>query len=155
MTTIRKITIITIILIILSIFLTLFLLKEVNTTKYSEVCFLLKDRRCINAEVVDTPEKRQLGLMYREGLKEDEGMLFVFPKEDYYAFWVKNMKFPIDIIWIDGNYKIVHIERNVQPCDKLCKSYSPQEKAEYVLEVMANFTILQGIAVNSTVQFSK
>ncbi len=144
---------IAIILIILSIVLTLFLPKEANTTKYSEVCFLLKDKKCINAEIADTPEKRERGLMYREGLKKDEGMLFVFPEENYYSFWMKNMKFPIDIIWIDGDYRIVHMERDAQPCLDLCRSYSPKEKAKYVLEVEVNFTARNSIGVNSTVNF--
>lgn len=141
---------IAIILIILSILLTLFLLKEKNSTKYTEICFLLKERKCLNAEIADTPEKRQLGLMYREKLNEKSGMLFVFPEENYHAFWMKNMKFPIDIIWINGNYKIVHIEKDAQPCRELCKSYYPKYTAKYVLEVSANFTERKGIRVNST-----
>lgn len=133
-------------LIFLFLFLILFPLKEKNTTKTS-VCI---EKTCINAEIADTPEKRQLGLMYREKLNEKSGMLFVFPEENYHAFWMKNMKFPIDIIWIDGNYRIVHIEKDAQPCIELCKSYFPKEKAKYVLEVSANFTEREGIRVNST-----
>ena len=92
--------------------------------------------------------------MFRKNLPENEGMLFVFEREDYHGFWMMNMSFPIDIIWMDSGKKIVHIEKNLQPCRITCTSYKPNEKAMYVLEVNANFTDKHGIELGSVVKFS-
>jgi len=69
---------------------------------------------------------------------------------------MKDMKFPIDIIWIDPNYKIVHIEKNLQPCIffLLCPSYSPHANSKYVLEVNSNFTTKNNITVGDRVYFN-
>src|SRR3989338_5042145 len=60
----------------------------------------------IKAELADTPEKRALGLSGRETLGNDEGMLFVFDEPNTRQFWMKNMNFALDIIWIDENKKV-------------------------------------------------
>jgi len=112
------------------------------------------DDVAIKAEIADTDEKRLRGLMFRESLPESEGMLFVFDKEDYYGFWMMNMSFPIDIIWISANHTVVHIEKNVQPCKVSCPFYTPNEKALYVLEVSGNFTEKHGIKLGSVTQFA-
>jgi len=92
----------------------------------------------IKAEIAFTPEERALGLMFREGLEENEGMLLVFERLDFYAIWMKNMKFSIDIIWLSPEGKVVYIAANVPPCSEdPCPSYQPYQKAIYVLEVAA------------------
>ena len=106
---------------------------------------------CVQAEVVDTDAARQLGLMFRENLPEGRGMLFVFEDEGRYGFWMKNMKFPIDIIWIDKEKRVVDIKPNLSPCqevresfagghrDKGCEIFEPRAKALYALEVEVGF----------------
>jgi len=91
------------------------------------------------AEVADTLPKQIKGLMFRSGLKENEGMLFDFGSEGYHSIWMMNTSFPIDIIWIN-NGKVVDIKKDAQPCGLICPSYGPKEPARYVLEVNANFT---------------
>lgn len=94
----------------------------------------------IMAEVADTTEKRARGLMFRESLAEDRGMLFTFPEPQQWTFWMKNTRIALDIIWMDGNKKIVHVERNVPACnrtDEGCPQYQPNNDALYVLEVAA------------------
>jgi uncharacterized membrane protein (UPF0127 family) len=92
----------------------------------------------ITAELAVSDEERQQGLMYREKIDSDQGMLFVFEQEDKYSFWMKNMKFSIDMIWLDRDKRIVHIERKVPPCKSdPCPSYSPLIPALYVLELKA------------------
>lgn len=92
----------------------------------------------IKAEIVSTPEERALGLMFRDSLKDNEGMLFNFERLDFYAIWMKNMKFSIDIIWLSPEGKVVYIAANVPPCKKdPCPSYQPYQKALYVLELAA------------------
>lgn len=76
--------------------------------------------------------------MFRETINWDQAMLFVFEKEGKQAFWMKNVRFPIDILWLDRNKRIVHIEKNVPPCRKdPCPTYSPSLEALYVLELKA------------------
>ena len=76
--------------------------------------------------------------MYRSGLKPGEGMLFVFDREDIYPFWMKNMSFAIDILWLDGDKRVVDIRSSVPPCTTdECAVYTPAAKAFYVLEIPA------------------
>ena len=82
------------------------------------------------------------GLSVKNQLKENEGMLFVFEEPARYSFWMKDMKFPIGIMWLDSNGKIVHIEENLEPCPLVfvCPSYAPNADSQYVLETVAGFT---------------
>lgn len=103
------------------------------------VCF--EDGYCITVEVKDTAEERALGLMFRESLDEDQGMLFIFDSADRYTFWMKNMKIPIDIIFLNSDKEIVHITHNAKPCfEDPCELYAPDEAALYVVEVKAGFS---------------
>ncbi|HKR72629.1 MAG TPA: DUF192 domain-containing protein [Candidatus Nitrosocosmicus sp.] len=96
----------------------------------------------IDVILASTPSDQSKGLAIRDSLNENEGMLFVFKNPQKHSFWMKDMKFPIDIIWADSVGKIVHIEKNLQPCIFLlpCTSYSPTSDSLYVLEVVSNFT---------------
>lgn len=89
-------------------------------------------------KIVDTVRARERGLAGRASLPADEGMLFVFDQPGGWSFWMKGMKLPIDIIWLDADKRVVHIERAVQPDQPPHRSYSPGEDALYVLEVGAN-----------------
>ena len=92
----------------------------------------------IQAELADTPQKRATGLMYREHLDADRGMLFTFPQAQAWVFWMKNTKIPLDLIWMDEKKKIIHMEQNVPICtrtDDSCPQYRPNEDALYVLEL--------------------
>jgi uncharacterized membrane protein (UPF0127 family) len=88
------------------------------------------------------PSEQSKGLAIKDSMNEKEGMLFIFKNPQKHSFWMKDMKFPIDIIWADPTGKIVHIEKNLQPCVFLlpCTSYSPKSDSLYVLEVVSNFT---------------
>jgi uncharacterized membrane protein (UPF0127 family) len=91
---------------------------------------------CYSIEIARTPETRERGLMGRDGLKPGTGMLFVFDTPGRYGFWMKNMKFPIDILWLDSDRKVVHIAGNVPPCQSdPCPVYTPLSEARYVLEI--------------------
>lgn len=94
--------------------------------------------REITAELAVTPAERERGLMFREKLEPDQGMLFVFEEEDLYSFWMKNTLIPLDIIWLNSHRQIVHIEKNVPPCHQdPCPGYMPRQPALYVLELRA------------------
>jgi uncharacterized protein len=94
----------------------------------------------ITAETVTSDFEMRRGLMFRDSLPADRGMLFVHPKQDKYTYWTYQVKFPLDLIWIDRDRKVVEILPNVQPCitnASLCPRYGGHEPANFVLEVNA------------------
>lgn len=98
----------------------------------SQVCF---EQSCFNVEVADSPAEQQEGLMFRQSLEKDKGMLFVFKKVRNYPFWMKNTLIPLDIIWINQSNEVVFIKKNAQPCSEICESIDPGQNAKYVLEL--------------------
>ena len=98
----------------------------------------LPNQFSLTAELAVTDEERRRGLMFREKINWDQGMLLVFRREGTYSIWMKNMRFPIDILWLDSEKRIVHLETNVPPCTKdPCPSYSSSNPALFVLELKA------------------
>lgn len=108
-------------------------LKQNNT--YQNTPIKVGSRTFI-AEVADTEAKRTLGLSGRKSLPTNQGMLFVFDEPSQPGFWMKDMNFPIDIIWFDKNRKIVGIEKNLQPNSYPQVFYPPQEVSS-ALEINA------------------
>ena len=103
---------------------------------------------CFEIELMHTDEEKARGLMFRKGLDEGRGMFFVFDQEDIYPFWMKNMAFPIDIIWFDRELRAVHIEANVPACSTdPCPVYTPGARAMYVLEIPAGAALKHGIVL--------
>ncbi len=112
----------------------------------SRICF---GKTCVDLEIADTESSRARGLMFREDLPENSGMLFVFPEEGIYSFWMKNTLLSLDMIWLDKDLKVVQIKSSVPVCaTPECPSYDPQVKAKYVLEVNAGFALRHGILIN-------
>jgi len=107
-----------------------------KSPKYGTVLINDKEWR---VEVANTMVKRIQGLSEREELKEISGMLFDFPKFGLHGIWMKEMLFPIDIVWLN-NGKIVDIAPNASPDLGTSFIFYPREDANYVLEVPANFT---------------
>jgi uncharacterized membrane protein (UPF0127 family) len=97
--------------------------------------YVIINNYTVNVELALTNEERQKGLMGRENLNDDEGMLFVFEEEKEHDFWMKNMIISLDMIWIDSDGKVVHIEKQVPPCEENCIIYSSSIPAKYVLEL--------------------
>jgi hypothetical protein len=118
-----------------------------------EVRKITIDNVVLDVEIADDNEKRELGLMYREELPEDRGMLFIFEQERKYQFWMMNMRINIDMIWIDAKGKVVHIVDDAKPCIDAAHSsqctFNPDEPAKYVLEVYSGFVKKHGINENS------
>ena len=103
-------------------------------------------RMTVSVEIMDTPATREKGLSGRDGLGPDEGMLFLFPAADRYAFWMKDMRFPIDILWINGN-ELIDITTDVPlpPPNEEIPRYYPQFPADKVLEVQAGYAKKHGL----------
>jgi uncharacterized membrane protein (UPF0127 family) len=104
-------------------------------------------------DIANTIETQELGLGGRSGIAGDEGMLFVFPRPDKYSFWMKDMLFPIDIIWLNNDLKIVYIKKNASPMS-YPESYAPQENSRYVLEVSAGFAEKNNVKVGDMAKFT-
>jgi uncharacterized membrane protein (UPF0127 family) len=104
--------------------------------------------------IADTPALRELGLSSRDSLPEESGMLFVFEQPDTYNFWMKDMKFPIDIIWLDDSFKVLHVEKEVSP-ETYPKTFGPQAKSSFVLEVNAKIAKKNNYTEGSTLDFLK
>jgi len=98
-----------------------------------QVCHL---DNCVLVEVVFKTEDMQRGLMYRKGLEKDKGMFFVFTYDDRHRFWMKNMSFNLDMVWISQAGRIVFISPNVPACKTdPCPVYAPNQPCRYVLEL--------------------
>ncbi len=94
----------------------------------------------IIAEIADTPKKRAKGLMFRDHLDSNRGMLFIFPDAQHWTIWMKNTKIPLDLIWLNHKRTIIHIEPNVPGCKSTgndCRQYQPNHPASFVLELSA------------------
>ena len=116
-------------------------------TEYS-VAF--NDALNLHVFVADTDQERSQGLSVFESLQEHQAMLFMFDTPGLYPFWMKDMKFPIDMIWVDQYGKIVYIYQNAQPAD-FPDVYQPQTKAQYVIEFVAGFSDTHGLSIGSDV----
>jgi len=126
---------------LIAVFLVVFFLVARNLQEGS---YLRIGGEKIKVEVADTLEKQMMGLSGREGLEKNTGLLFIFDQPAKYSFWMKDMKFSIDIIWlapsaVEGLVKIVDIKKNALP-ESYPESFSPEEPASYVLEVNAGFS---------------
>lgn len=107
-------------------------------------------------DVVKDRSSREEGLSNRDSIGVNEGMLFIFDNSDYHTFWMKDMKFPIDIIWISGN-QIVSIDKNVPPEPGTPREeltiYTPEERVDKVLEIKAGRSNTLRIEEGDTINF--
>lgn len=106
----------------------------------------------VNVEVVDNAVLMAKGLSGHEPLSELEGMLFVFSSPGLHYFWMKDMTFPLDIIWFDADKKIVHIEKGLSP-NTYPKSYFSSEPSLYTLEVNSGFSDKFGLKIGDHFSF--
>lgn len=117
---------------------------------------IFKDGFRVKVEIAADDENRAQGLMYRDHLADDRGMIFFFPQKGDYAFWMKNTIIPLDMIWIDEAKKVVHIAHDVPPCQAdPCPSYPPGAEAMYVLEVAAGVAAKHHVANGDVLTFER
>lgn len=108
--------------------------------------------RQLNARISDTEQLRTIGLSGTPLLGSDEAMLFVFEKAGWYSFWMKDMLYPIDIIWLDQDKTIVTIKHNATP-QSFPGQFSPIAKSQYVVETVAGFAKENDVQIGDVVLF--
>jgi uncharacterized membrane protein (UPF0127 family) len=99
-------------------------------------CYIILNNQRFDLTIAKTEAERQRGLSGTTSLTENTGKLFVFEQPGMYGFWMKDMNYPIDIIWFDSNFKIVDIAQNVTP-QSYPDVFYPKQNALYVLEIGA------------------
>lgn len=100
-----------------------------------------------DVELAKTSEEQGKGLMHRESMPENHGMLFIFGEEAVKTFWMKNTLMPLDMVFLDGDMVVVEIKSNVPPCAvDPCPTYASEKPAKYVLELNAGIAEKNGIS---------
>ena len=107
----------------------------------------------LHIEIADSDYETQTGLMYREAMAENHGMLFIFPDEALRSFYMKNTKIPLDIIYIDKALRIISIQKNAQPLDE--SGLPSDAPAQYVLEVNAGLADKWSLQEGDRIEFSR
>ncbi len=102
-------------------------------------------------EIADDEYQTQTGLMYRNNMKDNEGMLFIFPDSRQRSFYMKNTRIPLDIIYIDENRKIVSFQKNAKPFDET--SLPSNALAKYVLELNAGLSDKLNLEVGDKIDY--
>lgn len=127
-----------------------------NFTKQGELAFISAKGDTISkidVEVADDPAKRTRGLMFRDKMAENQGMIFLFDKEEEQSFWMHNTILPLDIIYINSRMEIVSIIKNAEPFnDTALPSLKP---AQYVVEVNAGYTNKYNIKKGDKIVWSR
>ncbi|MFA6027605.1 MAG: DUF192 domain-containing protein [Patescibacteria group bacterium] len=114
------------------------------------VCF---ENNCFTVDLAETYGQQTKGLMNRDSLREREGMLFVYDREEPHAIWMKDMKFAIDIVWLNENKEVIFIEENVPPCVSFnCSVYKADSASAYVLELPAGTAATIGLTKKSVMK---
>jgi uncharacterized protein len=114
----------------------------------------LPDGYAVKLELALTPEDQAMGLMFREKLEENWGMLFIFPEDDYRSFWMKNTLVPLDMIWLDQEGRVVDVKSDVPPCKyDPCPLYTPAGPGRAVVELKAGTAAKHSVKAGSTLKF--
>ena len=112
----------------------------------------------LQAQIADTKPLQMRGLMFQQKLPYDQGMLFIFQDEGVRSMWMLNMQFSLDVLWIDAQGNVVHIEKDTQPCKSALETMActftngEAKPAKYVLEVTSGFVDKYDIKENSKLE---
>jgi uncharacterized membrane protein (UPF0127 family) len=109
----------------------------------------------LQVEVMVKDEDRAMGLMFRPSLPLDRGMLFIFDgPPGFHTIWMKNCRFPIDIVWLDEERRVVHVAERTPPCKgEPCPVYEPLRRAAYVLELNAGQARREKVVLGAALSF--
>ncbi len=107
----------------------------------------------IRAEVANTPSLKEQGLSGRVSMDADRGMLFVFAKPSIYGFWMKDMNYPLDMVWMDADHQVISVSNDVAT-STYPNAIFPASKIQYVLELNAGTSQNFGIATGTVLRFT-
>lgn len=110
--------------------------------------------KAVTLEIADTDCKLALGLSGRNSLATDTGMLFVFPKAGNYGFWMKDMRFPLDIVWIGSDFRVSGMEKMAEP-ESFPAVFGQKYLATYVIELPAGFLDEHSVKVGNKIVFQE
>jgi len=130
--------------------------KPVTLEEYQTQLVTFPDGSKIRAEVMTHPTDMMRGMMFRDSLPEDRGMLFIHGSPGPYPYWMYQVQIPLDIIWMDMNRRIVEISANTPPCRKKateCPNYGGHEKALFVLELAGGVAAKHNLRVGAALSF--
>lgn len=105
--------------------------------------------------VAKTPDEREKGLSNTTALREDQALLFVFETDEKWSIWMKDMNYPIDIIWLNKDKKVVHIVKNAPPESYPDEKFTSKEEARYVVELVAGTADKKSIKVGGKASFDE
>lgn len=105
----------------------------------------------IDLEIADNDYERALGLMNRKDMNENQGMLFIFPRQDYQSFWMRNTLISLDMIFVNDQKRIITIHKNTKILSET--SYPSSQPSMYVVEVIAGFTDRHDIQVGDKIDW--
>lgn len=115
----------------------------------------LPDAATIRLELAVTDEEREIGFMFRDVVPAGTGMLFLFPQDGIWPFWMKNTMVGLDFIWLDAAGKVVEVRADVPPCRAdPCPSYAPTASSRAMLEMVAGSAAKHGITPGVALRFS-
>lgn len=106
----------------------------------------------LKVQIATTSQQKERGLCCRDSLPENFGMLFVYEKPGDYHYWMKNTRIPLDIIWLNAQKKIVHIEQNVQP-SSYPQRYGANTPSQYVIETNAGYVKRHSVKIGDQLEF--
>lgn len=108
----------------------------------------------LKVEIARTDVERNRGLSWRETLENDTGLLFIFDSPGEYGFWMKDMNFPIDIIWITSERRVSSCDESIRP-ESFPATFFPKEPVQFVLEVRAGSCSLWGVSPGDMVSWEQ
>ncbi len=128
---------------------------DVGDLNVTEITF--PNGKTVTAETMLRDIDQMRGMMFRDSLAKDRGMLFIHPAEQNVPYWMYQVRIPLDIIWMDHDRRIVEISANTPACTSTssrdCPSYGGHQKARYVLELAGGGAALYGLKVGNTLSF--
>jgi len=117
-----------------------------NGETQNQSAYLADDTYCLQLDIAGSPEKKRRGLSDRSTLAANEGMLFLYATSGRYGFWMKDMNFAIDIIWLDKDSRVVDLKREARP-ESFPETFRPDKSAKKVIEVVSGFTKTENINI--------
>jgi len=129
--------------------------SDAGNLNLTEVTF--PNGKTVVAETMLQEIDQMRGMMFRDSLAKDRGMLFVHRAEGNYAYWMYQVRIPLDIIWMDQQRRIVEISANTPPCPsksaRECPNFGGHEKARYVLELAGGGAAMYGLKAGDLISF--